>query len=67
MTIGYTIGKLQALKAAVLADGKIDWAGTDALLAAARAARRPVRFRLSGFRAAYLEVPRGWEDHAGGI
>ena len=38
MTIGYTIGKLQALKAAVLADGKIDWAETDALLAAVLAA-----------------------------
>ena len=36
MTIGYTITKLKALKAAVLADGKIDWAETDELLAAAR-------------------------------
>lgn len=37
MTIGYTIRKLKALKAAVLADGKIDWAETDELLAAASA------------------------------
>lgn len=37
MTIGYAIRKLKALKAAVLADGKIDWAETDELLAAASA------------------------------
>ena len=36
MTTGKMIGRLQALKKAVLADGKVDWDETDALLAAIR-------------------------------
>ena len=36
MTTGYTIKKLKTLKAAVLADGKIDWNETSELLEATR-------------------------------
>lgn len=55
MKIGYTIGKLQALKAAVLADGKIDWAETDALLDAARALAVRYGFAFQDFERQILK------------